>query len=205
MKIIDLTHPLSSSTPVFPGDPSISLSQSAFISKDTYNDHRLVTQMHVGTHIDAPLHMIDEGKRIDEIPVDSFVGNGVLIDANGKKEIGRDVLENVEIKPGDIALVCSGFGGKFEKKEYFPGSPFLTVDFANAIVARGVKMLGMDFSGPDIDDSWPVHKILLGNNILIIENLFNLEKLQGEEFEIIALPLNIVSDGSPARVIARIG
>ncbi len=203
MKIIDLTHPFDSTTPVYPGDPHSSLSQTAYIDKDTYNDHRLETQMHVGTHIDAPLHMIKDGQGIDELPIDGFIGNGVLVNALDKKEIGPEVLGNAEINLGDIVFVHSGFGKKFNDKNYFTASPFLTTEFANTIVEKKIKMIGLDFSGPDRDLSWPVHKILLGNGILIIENLFNFEQLVDKEgFEVIALPLNLRSDGSPARVIA---
>lgn len=204
MKIIDLSHMFDSSTPVYPGDPHSSLVQTAFIDKDTYNDHRLESQMHVGTHIDAPLHMIKDGQRIDELPIDSFIGNGVLVNALGKKEIGPEVLENVEINPEDVVLVYSGFGKNFGKESYFTDSPFLTPEFANEMVKKNVKMIGLDFSGPDIDSPWPVHKILLGKGILIIENLVNFEELVNEEdFEVIALPINLKSDAAPARVVAR--
>ena len=205
MKIIDLTHKFGSSIPVYPGDPKASLTQTAFIDKDTYNDHRLVTQMHAGTHIDAPWHMIDDRKRIDQLPPESFIGKGVLINADGEKEIGLDILGSLEINSESIVLIHTGFDKYYGEPKYFEDSPFLSVELANFFVEKKVKMVGLDFAGPDIDPSWPTHKILLSAEILIIENLVNLKELNGiKDFEIIALPINLKSDGAPARVIARI-
>lgn len=202
--LIDLTHKFASKMPVFPGDPVSELSQTAFMDKDSYNDHRLTTQMHVGTHIDAPLHMIPNGKRIDELSLESFIGNGVLINAEGLREIGLEVLGGVQINPGDVVLFQTNFSKKYGSREYFSHSPFLTINLAKKLIEKKVKLVGLDFAGPDIDPSWPVHKILLGAEIPIIENLTNLENLVNKDFEIIALPMNLKSDGSPARVVARI-
>lgn len=205
MKLIDLTHVFDSSTPVYPGDPKSSLVQTAFIDKDTYNDHKLVSQMHVGTHIDAPFHMINNGKLINEIPLETFIGHGVLINAENKKEINVILLNNIKINSGDIVLVYTGFSKNYYDKKYFENCPIVNNEFAEELIKRKIKMIGFDFSGPDVDLSWPVHKIFLGANIPIIENLNNLDKLIGtSNFEIIAFPLNLKSDASPLRVLAKI-
>lgn len=190
--------------PVYPGDPKATLEQVAFIDKDTYNDHKLTTVMHVGTHMDAPLHMIKNGKSMDEVSLDSFFGEGVVIDVRGKKEIDSSVLSNIKINSGSIVLLFSDFGKKFRTKDYFKDYPGVKEDFARKTVEFGVKLLGMDFLGPDYDKPWPTHKILLGNEIIILENLTNLDQLLGvENFEVIALPAKLESDAAPVRVIAR--
>ncbi len=205
MKIIDLTHKFTNNMPVFPGDPKSTLEQIAFIDKDTYNDHKLTTAMHVGTHMDAPLHMIEEGKTIDEITPDRFIGKGVLVDVRGKDKIDPAVLKNVHIDEGSIVLLYTGFGSKFGTDYYFKGYPYLTADFANKMVELKVKMVGMDMLSPDLDKPWITHKILLGNGILILENLTNLDQLlDAKDFEIIALPAKLNSDAAPVRVTARI-
>lgn len=63
MKIIDLTHSFTDKMPVYPGDPEPSLNKVADLNKEGYNDHLLKTVMHIGTHMDAPLHMIKNGKK----------------------------------------------------------------------------------------------------------------------------------------------
>lgn len=205
MKIIDLTHTFAGNMPVFPGDPESTLTQTAFINKDTYTDHKLITQMHVGTHMDGPLHMIANGKRIDELLLDTFMGKGILINAVGKKEIDTEVLENIKIDEGSIVLIRTDFSKKYFEESYFRDSPILTSEFAKLLVSKKIKLIGLDFAGPDTDSSWPVHKILLGAEIPIIENLTNLEELENKkEFEVIALPLNISADASLVRVIVKI-
>nr|MBP9691294.1 cyclase family protein [Candidatus Woesebacteria bacterium] len=85
------------------------------------------------------------------------------------------------------------------------GYPSMTAEFAQILVDRKVKVVGMDILGPDTDPSWPAHKVLLGNEVLIIENLTNLEKLlEVQEFKIIALPSKYQTDASPVRVIAEV-
>lgn len=205
MKIIDLTHTFTEDMPVYPGDPKSSLEQVAFIDKDTFNDHKITTVMHVGTHMDAPLHMIADGKRIDEIVPGKFIGKGVVIDVRGKSKIDASFLSNVDIEEGSIVLLYTGFGAKYRTDDYFKGYPELGEDFANKMIELKVKIVGMDMLGPDYDKPWATHKILLGNEILILENLTNLDQLLGiKDFEVIALPVKFKADAAPARVIAVI-
>lgn len=205
MKFIDLTHTFTSDMPVYPGDPKATLEQAAFIDKDSYNDHRLTTVMHVGTHMDAPLHMIANGKKMDEIYPERFFGKGVLLDVRGKMEIDSSVLQGREIQEGSIVLLYTGFGSKYRTDAYFKDYPQLTEDFAKKMVGMRVKMVGMDMLGPDYDKPWTTHKILLGSDITILENLTNLDQLLTvKSFEVIALPMKLQADAAPVRVVARI-
>lgn len=205
MSYIDLTQTFTHDMPVYPGDPKPTLEQVAHIEKDTFNDHKLTSVMHVGTHMDAPLHMIADGQRIDEIEPERFFGKGILIDVRGSMNIDSSVLEGVEIKKGSIVLLYTGFGSKYRTEDYFKDYPEIKVDFANKMVELEVKSVGMDMLGPDYDKPWSTHKILLGNNITILENLTNLDQLVDiDDFEVIALPAKLQSDAAPIRVVARI-
>lgn len=205
MKYIDLTHTFTSDMPAYPGDPKSTLEQVAHIEKDTFNDHKLTTVMHVGTHMDAPLHMIENGKKIDEINLERFFGKGLLIDVRGKKEIDSSVLEGIQIEKGSIVLLYTGFGNKYRTEGYFKDYPEIKEDFVNKMVELGVKSVGMDMLGPDYDKPWLAHKILLGKNITILENLTNLDQLLDvKDFEVIALPAKLQADAAPVRVIARL-
>ena len=204
MKFIDLSHIVTDNMPVFPGDPAMSLTQVASVDKEGYTDHELHTLMHVGTHIDAPLHMIAGGKRISEIPPEHFIGPGVLIDVRGKNEITADSLKNKNIGAGSVVLLFSGYSKKYKTPEYDINFPKISLDFAGSLVEIKVKILGLDFINPDTEDSFPIHKKLLGNDVLIIENLTNLESLINiKAFEVSAIPLNLHADASPVRVVAR--
>lgn len=205
MKFIDLSHTFTDNMPVFPGDPQATLKQTVFIEKDGNNDHTLTTAMHVGTHMDAPIHMIAGGKRIDELSPDHFLGTGVLIDARGKKIIDATLLENVTIPEGSIVLLFTGFDKKFGTEEYFSTYPEITEDFAKKMIEHKVKMVGMDTASPEHNPPWTIHKTLLKEEILILENLTNLDQLLGvTNFEIISLPMNIRADAAPVRVLAKI-
>ena len=205
MQIIDLTHTFTEDMPVFPGDPKPSLEQTAHIADESFSDHTLTTVMHVGTHMDAPLHMIAGGKTIDALSIESFICNGVIIDVRGKYIIDGSVLHDVEIPPKSIVLLYTGFGEKYRTEDYFRNAPIIAEDFARMMIEHDVKGVGMDTSGPDADQPWIVHKILLTSEIYILENLTNLDLLlEYNSVEIIALPFKLRTDGAPARVIAKV-
>lgn len=194
MQIIDLTQTFTADMPVYPGDPKPELTQFATIPKDGFTDHILKTGMHVGTHMDAPWHMIVNGKKISELPVEKFFGRGVLIDARGKEIIDAELLTQASIQPGDIILVLTGQASKH---------PEFLEEFAWELVRLKVKIVGMNMDGPD-SPPFKVHKILLENEILILENLINLEQLLNQKFEVAASPMKLEADAAPARVVAKI-
>lgn len=201
MEFIDLTQTFTNDMPVYPGDSKPELIQVVFFDKDGYNAHEIKTGIHVGTHMDAPLHMIANGKKISEIVPGMFFGHGVLIDARGKEKIDVDLLHDVQA--GDIVLILTGFGSRFLDSDYYKTYPELTEAFARKLVELHVKMVGADTPSPD-REPFLIHKILLAQEILILENLTNLEKLLGKNFEVMALPAKLATDGAPVRVIAKI-
>ncbi len=203
MPIIDLTHTFTASMPVYPGDAKPTVEQTAFLTEHGYNDFSIRTGMHVGTHIDAPLHMVENGKRIAAYPVERFVGQGVLLDAREKKIIDTDLLDGKTVEHGSIVLVLTGFDHCYHDARYFTDFPKMTEQFAKKLVAAGVIIVGMDTASPDVAP-FPVHKILLGNDVLILENLTNLSTLLNvPQFEVLALPAKYDVEAAPVRVIAR--
>ena len=117
MKYIDLTHTFKQNMPVYPGDPIPELSQVAFIDKDGYNEFQIKTGMHVGTHMDAPLHMLQSGKKLSDYLPEHFFGKGHLIEVrDGNTDIS--LLENGNISKGDIVFLMTGFDKKFGTAEY---------------------------------------------------------------------------------------
>lgn len=189
--------------PVYPGDPIPELKQVADIGKEGYTDFQITTAMHVGTHMDGPLHMIENGKYLFEMPVEKFFGQGHIIDARGLTVVGAEVLDNHNINKGDILLVLTGFGKKYREDNYYESYPEINENFAHRAVELGVSIVGMDTPSPD-RPPFKTHKILLGKEILIIENLTNLEKLLTiPDFEVFALPAKLQTEAAPVRVIAR--
>lgn len=201
MDYVDLTVPLNENTPVFPGDPKVKVAQAGSLEKNGYQDHNISISTHVGTHIDAPAHMVAGGKNIDEFPIEKFFGNGVYIKVDGSFDL--ESIKSVGIEEDDIVLFHTGMGSKYFEAEYFEKYPAMTEDVANYLVSKGVKIVGFDSCSPD-HDPFSIHKILLGNDILIIENLTNLDQLAGQQFKIYALPIKLEVDGAPVRVVAEI-
>ena len=132
----------------------------------------------------------------------NFRTSSKLIDVHFSREITIDHVKN-QIGLAKIVIFFTGFGNLFKTINYFYDYPVLTDECAEYLVSQNVEMVGLD--SPSVDKSpYNIHKILLSNDILIIENLINLAQLIDKDFEIIALPLKIDAHGAPARVIAKI-
>lgn len=201
MKTIDLTMEISEKTPVFPGDPAQEITQCATIEKNGWNEKRMAFNSHFGTHIDAPFHMQADGKKLDEFSIESFVGNAIVVDARGQKEIVAD-LGNV--KENDFVFFCTNHTKKAHSKEFFENNPVIPLQTAQELVDKKVSVVGIDSYTPD-NEPFETHKLLFKHNIRIVENLVGLEELIGKRFECFVLPLKIAdADGAPCRVVARV-
>lgn len=203
MKIIDLTHTFTPNMPVYPGDSVPKLEESIDTENNIVHFH-LETGMHVGTHMDGPLHMIPNGRKLSEIPIEKFVANGHLLDARGKEKIDVELLEGKNLQEGDCVLIYTGFDKKLREPAFYKDYPDLTENFARKLVELKIKFVGMDTPSPD-KVPYNVHRILLKEEILIIEALNNLsELLDIENFEVTALPAKFEAEAAPVRVVARI-
>jgi kynurenine formamidase len=204
MEYINLTHQFIDSMPSYPGDQRPTLQKITSTTGSNIVDHSLKTTMHIGTHIDAPAHMITNGKLISDYPVEKFFGDGILIDASGQIKIGPEILQKKEIKAGSIILLYTGWDKKFGSPEYFSEHPVISDEFADALIEAHISILCIDFPSPD-KKPYEIHQKLLKNDILIAENVTNLELLiKKKKIEIIALPLYIKADASPCRMVAKV-
>ena len=201
MKFIDLSVIVNEQTPVYPGDPVTKIVPAGVLERNGYEDHYVSIGTHVGTHVDAPRHMLAGEKRIHELALDRFTGRGVY----GKtgKNLTLDAVRGIEIREGDIVLLHTGMSEKYYEKEYYDNYPAISEELAKFFISKKVKMVGVDMCSVD-HEPFPIHKLLLGNGVLIIENLTNLVALQGKEFTVYAFPLRVELDGFPTRVVAKI-
>ena len=198
---IDLTMEISGRTPTFPGDPATKIEPVATIERDGWNEKKVELRTHFGTHIDAPYHMLADGKKLDEFPIETFIGEAVVVDARGISEIKKEHLP--ELGSADMVLFYTGHSEKAFDADYFTNNPVLLEETAEELASHGVKIVGIDSFTPD-NEPYNVHKILFAKDILILENLMNLEKI-GKKCKLYIAPLNLkAADGAPARVIAEI-
>lgn len=208
MKLIDLSHTLSSDTKPYPGSAPPQIKQTALIEKNGYREKMLGLSSHLGTHMDAPAHMLSSGQTLDNFSVEKFYGRAFVIDAkqNIAAGIPVSVLEQLpENEQLDFILFYTGWSGKWGSAEYFLSFPFLSQELAKRLSEMNLKGVGLDAPSVDARDSntFPAHHLLMGKNMLIIENLCHLEKLINRSFTLAAFPLKINNaDGSPVRAVA---
>ncbi len=226
MIVIDLSQKIVSGMRVYPGDPEVEITRFLEHEKNYCHVDGLHMGTHTGTHIDAPYHFISQGKKINDFPLESFVGRGVIIDVTKKGECEpitvEDIIGYVEsLKQNDFALFQSGWDTYFQDEKYVK-HPYLTKECAELIVNCGIKLVGVDFLNVDstVTEQFDAHDVLLSKEIFIVENLTNLQAvkdMQGtkdqlkiiENFQDVNLeqrgwfhfvPLNIMdADGSPIR------
>ena len=216
MEMVDLSRVIYEGMPKIPVLPDVHVRKFLSLEKGhTLNVTELSLPCHAGTHVDAPIHIIPNGKSIEELPLDAFVGDGAVIGVTklgGEQVTAKDFeASGVPVKRGDILMLHTGWDEKFDSADYNM-HPYLSVDAAEWMVAKGIKMFGIDCITVDMptpmrpkDFNFPVHRTLLGNNVLIAENVTNLKSIVGKRSRIMAFPLRIKgSDAGHARIVAEL-
>lgn len=203
-KLIDLSHSIDPQTPTYPGDSPVRLLKTKCFTQDGFTNYQLATGMHSGTHLDGPMHLTEQIKYISELPLESFYGEGCILDVRDEPVIGMKDQYRSQIKEGSIVFFYTGWDQKYGSPEYFTSQPKIDPELAEFIISRKTKIIGMDLASPD-RSPFKVHQMLLKEGVLILENLTNLAALlEAERFEVMAFPLKIKADSSPLRVVARV-
>lgn len=202
-KLIDLSQPIANDMPVYPGDRETKLYRVNRFETDHYNDFRLETCMHAGTHMDSPMHMSEKAVFISELPLETFIAKGCLLDARGDSIIRLKKEYAGEVKESCIVLIYTGYDRFYGQEKYYSEHPVIDTDLCGFLIERKIKAVGLDLPSPD-KYPFPVHKALFENGICILENLTNLYRLINvKDFEVMAFPLRINTDSSPVRAVAR--
>ena len=211
MKAIDLTQLISPDMPVYPGTEGPKIVDATSIERDGFAEKLLTMYSHTGTHIDAPGHMITGAATLEKFPVDTFIGPAMVIDVpealGGGIHPGLLESQADKLKGCDFVLFHTGWDRKWGQAGYFTGFPVLSADAANLLCGLGLKGLGFDCISVDEVGSidMPIHKIILGAGLVIVENLCKLGSLTGKTFIFSCLPLRIPdSDGSPVRAVGML-
>ena len=201
MKLIDISHVLDGNTPIFPGDYQTALTVHKTIEKDYYNSYLLESCLHTGTHIDMPMHLIDESTTAAEFPPECFCGWGVLLDVRGEDPIAMKPVYKDMIREKAIVLLFTGCDKDYGNNEYFSSHPSVSSELGSFLISKKIKILGMDMPSPD-HSPYALHKALLKAGIFVLENLTNLGALtDAESFEVMALPLKIRAEASFVRAV----
>jgi len=194
--------------------PFVEITQLGRHGLENRETRKLVLGTHTGTHIDAPRHFIPGGNTLDQIPLDQLVGPASVLDLTAfgaGMEVGTaDLAQILGKRPATRVLMRFDWDRKLGTMGYYDEAPFLSEEAANWLVDHGCRLLGMDTAMPDNPrngrngpkDS-PIHKILLGQNVVLLEYMVNLAALDRPIVELVVAPLKIRGgDAAPVRVFA---
>ena len=209
MRVVDLSHLIWAGMPVFPGTEQPLLQEANTLAKDGFREAIITMYSHTGTHIDAPAHMLEGALCLDDFEIDQYIGTAVVADVSQAKTgfIEREALLPYAetIKQTDFLILKTGWSRYWGEVNYYSGFPALSKEAADWLSEFQLKGIGIDAISIDSIDSddFPVHKLLLAKNILIIENLTNLDLISQERFLLSVMPLKTkAADGSPVRAFA---
>ena len=204
MKIYDITATLCDTRPFYNDNDKIVITRPMQIANgDICNVSRITITGHMGTHADMPLHFVDGGTACHDTDITHFFGAAKVFHLPLGRDITREDLLPMDIAAGDIILLGTGQSKYMHQGPMKKDFTVITPDAAAFLSERKIKTLGIDYLSVDAYSSpdFPVHKILLGSGIAILEGLV-LDDVPAGEYEISALPLKLKGgDGSPVRAI----
>ena len=207
--LIDMTHTITQEIPIFPGTPVPALAPACTLTRDGFRETLLTFSSR--THMDAPAHLLQDGRTLDDMPMSQFSGRATVLDVSQEGPVITEefLRANYEaIHCADFILFYTGWEGRWGT-EGFLEDAFPVPDEAAAryLVSRGLKGVGTDAISIDrmSDSHLPIHHILLKDSVVSIENLC-LKKVRGrKDFLFFALPMKFEdADGAPVRAFAEL-
>lgn len=209
-RLVDLSHPITAGMTRYPLQPDVTIE----VLGSRLKAHVLSIGSHIGTHVDAPIHAIDGGARMDELDLERFRGTAVVSSVTrqaGEEITVADILAGgPEPRAGEVLLVHTGWDREFDDAVAYEDHPWLADEVADWAVELGLNMVGIDAFSPDqpidrrVDNAnfhYPIHRTLLGNDVLIIENLTNLGAVGGQRGRFWAFPVHTLAPGGDAGFI----
>lgn len=208
MNIIDLSHYIAEDMPLFPGTPPLSIKEVSGMDDVGYRVSQLIVTNHIGTHIDAPRHMIEDGAALDELPISRFFGLALTVDVSGfgGKSIPAEFLQAHEEMLAHVQFLVlkTNWDKYWGQDAYMRDYPLLSPEAARYLCGFSLSGVAMDCVSLDpVEGEQAIHHILLGAGMISVENLTNLDQISGSLFLLSALPLKWrLSNGSPVRAAA---
>lgn len=205
-KLYDISVSLGGESIDFPGDTPYKRTMVQTLEDgDDCNLSGITMSAHAGTHVDAPYHFFENGKTIDQFPVEKFILSARVVPIQNHVAIEPTELENVDIRPGDAILfkTRNSTEGRIESGVFQENFVYLSAKGADWCVHRGVGLVGIDYISIEKFDSkaFTVHRKILGHDIPILEGI-NLKNVPEGRYTLYCLPLKIRGgDGAPVRAV----
>src|SRR3954447_19864640 len=213
-RLVDLSVPVGPRTVVYPGDPTPRFTVHSTVERDGFNLLDLHLGSQSGTPVAAPYHFEDDAPRIDEVPLERFLGPAVVVDATAAGQRGRITWEHVapvadRLGEGVVVLLHTGWDERYGTPEYF-ANPFLDADTCRRLLQLGIRTICIDAMNldetPDEEhpgEGFPVHHLIADACGVIGENFRNLGLVDWRDPFVMCLPMALeAADGAPLRAVA---
>jgi arylformamidase len=203
--LIDITWPIAADALVHPDDlPAPRLTRLSWMAAGAeYNLTRMDITLHTGTHLDAPRHFIAEGAAIDELPVERFCVACQVIDTGNATSVEPQHLAGLEIAAGGAVLFKTR-NASLPRDCMAERWVYISKAVAQRCVVLGLGIVGLDYievESPDDTEQYPVHRMLLSNGVLLLENL-DLRAVHPGRYRLMCLPIKITgAEGAPCRAV----
>lgn len=202
-KVIDISWPLNSETVEYKNKKNLKFNIAKDIKKDRVHETHVTFDAHTGTHIDAPIHFIPDGKSVDQIKLDSLIGECKVFDlTNISEKITALDLQKFDIQENDIILFKTKNSSFSATGTFESNFIYLDKSAAEYLVSKKIKTIGIDYLG--IERNQPdheTHKLLFASNITIIEGL-RLFGVDSGEYFLVCLPVKLEGiEAAPVRAI----
>lgn len=206
MRMYDISVGVSPDLPVWPGDPPIKLKRVSSIAQGgEANVTHMEAGVHIGTHVDAPLHFIEGGKSVETIPLKSLIGRAYVVDVKNAGVIDEELLEDAGIPPRTKRVLFRTRNSKlWAKGEKKFRRDFVAINEGGAkwLARKNFQLVGVDYlSVAPFGEPTPTHRELLQAGIILLEGL-DLSQISQGRYMLYCLPLKLIgSDGAPARAV----
>lgn len=205
--VYDVSMEIRWPMPTWPGDPRPRVRAVCRMARGAASDVSAISLCaHTGTHVDAPAHFVPGGATIADVPSDLLVGPAFVCEVDGDGHIAAERLERAGVPPGAervLLRTANSRAGLLSRLAFEPGFAALEPDGAAWLVARGVRLLGVDYLSvdPAASDGFPAHRRLLGAGMVVVEGC-DLSRVTAGEYLLVCAPLRLTGcEAAPARVL----
>lgn len=207
MKIFDISLTISPDLPIWPGDPSLELKQVESLDEGAQaNVSHLSAGVHIGTHVDAPHHFLNDGRTVEQLSLSVLTGRCYVTQLpDGIESITAEALEGMSLPVDTVRILFGTSNSRFWSRgetEFQENFVAVTEDGAQWLVDHGIQLVGVDYlSIAPYNDPVPTHSVLLEAGVIVLEGL-NLSAVPRGFYELYCLPLKLLgAEGAPARAI----
>lgn len=209
MRITDLSHNFNIGDMVCPDSRYMYWDRTHRVEREGYNLTMVTVNSHAGTHTDAPLHFVKDGKALSDIALERYVGACYVADCRHKGYPNaviepEDIMPcEAEIKKAGRVILATGWWKRFNTEPYFREFPSVSPELAGYLMSLGIGLIGVEAPSLNTKFGVEIHQKLLGNEVLIVEGIANTETLIGREIILCCAPVKFEAlDGFPVRAFA---